>query len=187
MTLGPVDRSKFSKSTASRFYQTDGPCRLLPQSSEPMKLSGSAALLDNFETMGRGHFWRNAPNRGPGAGSRFPSCRSAVKLVVSAERRWVPCTTTGRQDAALVQLSGDSTGPAKPETANVGLHHRPRTSDHRCEVWCAHGRAHGSGAEEVSPLRDLIAWSSSSRGFSDLFEDGMAGLLWTFERQQGTH
>jgi hypothetical protein len=74
--------------------------RLLLQSGEPTKLSSSAALLDT-----RG-------NRGPGAGSRFPRCRSAVKLVVSAERRWMPCTTTGRQDAALVQLSGDSTGPA---------------------------------------------------------------------------
>jgi hypothetical protein len=34
MTLRPVDRSKFSKSTASRlrrYYRADGPYRLLPQ------------------------------------------------------------------------------------------------------------------------------------------------------------
>ena len=59
MTLRPVDRSRYSKSTASRlrrYYQADGPCRLLPQSSEPTKLSSRAALLDNFETNGPGTF-----------------------------------------------------------------------------------------------------------------------------------
>ena len=40
-------------------------------------------------------------------------------------------------------------------------------------------------ASKSFPLRELIAWSSSSRGFSDLFEGGVAGLSWTFERQQG--
>src|SRR5262249_832550 len=62
-TLRPVDRSKSSKSTASplkRYYRADGPCRLLPQSGEPTKLSNRAALLDNFETMGQGHFLPNA-------------------------------------------------------------------------------------------------------------------------------
>src|SRR5262249_18500772 len=61
-TLGPVGRSKFSKSTASgfrRYNHADGPCRFLPQSGEPTKLSSRAALLDNFETMGQGHFLPN--------------------------------------------------------------------------------------------------------------------------------
>src|SRR6516164_68684 len=63
MTLSPVDRSKFSKSTASRlrrYYRADGPCRLLQQSGEPTKLSSRGALLGNFETMGQGHFLPNA-------------------------------------------------------------------------------------------------------------------------------
>src|SRR6516164_9639541 len=62
MTLRLVDRSKFSKSTASRlrrYYRADGPYRLLQQSGEPTKLSSRAALLDNFETMGQGHFLPN--------------------------------------------------------------------------------------------------------------------------------
>src|SRR5499427_9696035 len=63
MTLSPVDRSKLSKSTASRlrrYYRADGPCRLLQQSGEPTKLTSRAALHGNFETMGRGHFLPNA-------------------------------------------------------------------------------------------------------------------------------
>src|SRR5215469_742832 len=62
-TLGLVGRSKFSKSTASRlrrYYRADDRSRLLPQSGEPTKLSNRAALLDNFETMGQGHFLPNA-------------------------------------------------------------------------------------------------------------------------------
>ncbi len=39
---------------------------------------------------------------------------------------------------------------------NVGLHHRARAQVHRCEVWCAHGRAHGGGAGEVSTIRDCV-------------------------------
>jgi hypothetical protein len=65
MTLHPVDRSKFSKSTASRlrrYYRTDDRSRLLPQSGDPTKLSNRAALLDNFETMGQGHFLPNTPH-----------------------------------------------------------------------------------------------------------------------------
>jgi hypothetical protein len=65
MTLRLVDRSKFSKSTASRlrrYYRADGPGCLLPQSCEPTKLSNRAALLDNFETMGQGHFLPNTPH-----------------------------------------------------------------------------------------------------------------------------
>jgi hypothetical protein len=42
----------------------------------------------------------------------------------------------------------------RDKRANVGLHHRPYTQDRRCEVWCAHGRAHGGGAGEVSAIRD---------------------------------
>src|SRR6516164_8558003 len=63
MTLRLVDRPKFSKSTASRlrrYYRADDRSRLLPQSGEPTKLSSRAALLGNFETMGRGHFLPNA-------------------------------------------------------------------------------------------------------------------------------
>jgi len=62
MTLSPVDRSKLSKSTASRlrrYYRADGPCRLLQQSGEPTKLTSRAALLGNFETMGQRHFLPN--------------------------------------------------------------------------------------------------------------------------------
>src|SRR6516162_9373169 len=63
MTLHLVDRSKFSKSTASRlrrYYRADDRSRLLPQSGEPTKLSSREALLGNFETTGRGHFLPNA-------------------------------------------------------------------------------------------------------------------------------
>src|SRR6516165_10375870 len=74
MTLGPVGRSKFSKSTASRLnYLADGPCRLLPQSGEPTKLSSRAALLGNFETRGRGHFRPNTRQQGT---------RGAIKAVL---------------------------------------------------------------------------------------------------------
>jgi integrase len=46
---------------------------------------------------------------------------------------------------------------------NVGLHHRPRTPDYRCEVWCAHGRAHGGGAGEVSAIPDCVKkWPNAS-------------------------
>jgi hypothetical protein len=36
----------------------------LQQSGEPTKLSSRAALLGNFETMGRGHFLQNARQQG---------------------------------------------------------------------------------------------------------------------------
>src|SRR6516225_3276595 len=67
MTLRPVDRSKFSKSTPSRlrrYYRADDRSRLLPESGEPTKLSNRAALLDNFETMGQGHFLPNTRQQG---------------------------------------------------------------------------------------------------------------------------
>src|SRR5215472_12838734 len=67
MMACPADRSKFSKSTASRlrrYHQADGPCSLLPQSVTRTKLSNRAALLDNFEIMGQGHFLPNTRQYG---------------------------------------------------------------------------------------------------------------------------
>jgi hypothetical protein len=141
---------------------------------EPTKLSSRAALLDNFGPRAGGISCRTRGDRGPGAGSRFPNCRSTVKLVVatSAERQTLGAMHHHEASGCLdrsVERRQHWTG--EPETANVGLHHRPRTQNRRCEVWCAHGRAHGGCAGKVSAIRPRSV------------DAAVFGLLWLTLRQ----
>jgi hypothetical protein len=54
----------------------------LPQCGEPTKLSNRAALIDNFETMGQGHFLPNTRQQGTrytGSGFRAAAARSGLQ------------------------------------------------------------------------------------------------------------
>jgi hypothetical protein len=106
MTLRPVDRSKFSKSTASRlrrYYRADGPYRLLQQSGEPTKLSSREALLGIFETMCRRIFGKTRVNRDPCATAFVARCLSRRHACErdSSRAADVGCTRQPRRGARL--------------------------------------------------------------------------------------
>jgi len=105
MTLRPVDRSKFSKSTASRlrrYYRADGPCRLLQQSGESTKLSSREALLGIFKTMCRRIFGKTRVNRGPVRNClRCSLPQSASRLQTRQQPsggRWMHAAATTRRE-----------------------------------------------------------------------------------------
>jgi len=68
----------------------------------------------------------------------------------------------------------------RDKRTNVGLHHRSRTSER--EIRCAHGRAHGVGAEEVSAIRSRMRTrfvQRPQRALVRFFEVGGGRAFWT--------